>query len=341
MDYSESLNLPQTDFPMRGNLPEREPELLKFWQDIDIYKKVQEKNEGRPTFILHDGPPYANGDIHIGHVLNKVLKDIIIKFKSMDGYSSPYVPGWDTHGLPIELKALGELGVGSGEEKKITPIQLRNQCRDFALKHVKIQMGQFKRLGTLGDYDNPYITLHREFEAKQIEIFGAMANKGYIYRGLKPVYWCPDCQTALAEAEIEYQDDPNTSIYVKFRVTDDKGVLTKFGADLAKTYVLIWTTTTWTLPANLAVCLGPRYDYVLVKAGNGEFYVLAEALLETTMQAAKIADYEIIGRFVGSELDRAVCRHPFFERDSLCIVGDHVTLDSGTGIVHTAPGHGL
>ncbi len=340
-DFNNTMNLPKTDFPMRAGLPQKEPPLVKKWDTERLYYRMVARNEGKPRFVLHDGPPYANASIHLGTALNKVLKDMIVRSKNMMGYCSPYIPGWDTHGLPIELKALGELGVGSGEEKKITPIQLRNQCRDFALKHVKIQMGQFKRLGTLGDYDNPYITLRKEFEAKQIEIFGAMANKGYIYRGLKPVYWCPDCQTALAEAEIEYQDDPNTSIYVKFRVTDDKGVLTKFGADLAKTYVLIWTTTTWTLPANLAVCLGPRYDYVLVKAGNGEFYVLAEALLETTMQAAKIEDYEIIGRFVGSELDRAVCRHPFFDRDSLCIVGDHVTLDSGTGIVHTAPGHGL
>jgi len=340
-DYNSTMNLPKTEFPMRAGLPQREPTLVEKWDREKFYRRMVARNEGKPRFILHDGPPYANASIHIGTALNKVLKDLIVRSKNMMGFYAPFTPGWDTHGLPIELKALAELGVGKGGEKAITPIRLRNQCRDFAKKHVAIQMDQFKRLGTLADYDDPYITLKNEFEAKQIEVFGAMAEKGYIYKGLKPVYWCPDCQTALAEAEIEYQDDPNTSIYVKFRVTDDKGVLTPLGADLSRTYVLIWTTTTWTLPANLAVCFGPRYDYVLVKADNGEFYVLAEELLAGVMKAGHIENYEILGRFTGKELDRGVCRHPFFERDSLMIVGDHVTLESGTGIVHTAPGHGL
>ena len=336
-DYNDTMNLPKTDFPMRAGLPQKEPSLVQKWDEEKLYARMIAHNEGKPRFVLHDGPPYANASIHLGTALNKVLKDMIVRSKNMMGYCAPYIPGWDTHGLPIELKALAELGVG----KEITPVQLRNQCRDFAEKHVKIQMGQFKRLGTLADYDHPYITLKKEFEAKQIEIFGTMAKKGYIYKGLKPVYWCPDCQTALAEAEIEYHDDPNTSIYVKFRVTDDKGILTAFGADLSKTYVIIWTTTTWTLPANLAVCFGPKYEYDLIKAANGEFYVVADELAASVMKAGGVEEYEVLGRFTGKDIDRGVCRHPFFDRDSLMIVGDHVTLDSGTGIVHTAPGHGV
>ncbi|MBR6736552.1 MAG: isoleucine--tRNA ligase, partial [Oscillospiraceae bacterium] len=335
-DYNSTMNLPKTDFPMRAGLPQKEPALIEKWEEMKLYYRMTERNEGKPRFVLHDGPPYANASIHLGTALNKVLKDMIVRSKNMMGYYSPYIPGWDTHGLPIELKALAELGI----ENDITPVQLRNQCRDFAIKHVGIQMGQFKRLGTLADYEHPYITLKNEFEAKQIEVFGDMAKKGYIYKGLKPVYWCPDCQTALAEAEIEYHDDPNTSIYVKFNVTDDKGILTAMGADLAKTYVVIWTTTTWTLPANLAVCFGPKYDYVLIKA-NGEFYVMAEELAAGVMKAGKVEEYEILGRFTGKEIENGVCRHPFFDRDSLMIVGDHVTLESGTGIVHTAPGHGV
>ncbi len=339
-DYNSTMNLPKTDFSMRAGLPQKEPKMIEEWDKNGLYYKMIKANEGKPTFILHDGPPYANASIHLGTALNKVLKDIIVRSKNMSGYCAPYIPGWDTHGLPIELKALGEMGVGKDSTVSITPVELRRKCRDFAKKHVEIQKGQFKRLGTLADYNNPYITLTNEFEAKQIEIFGEMAKKGYIYKGLKPVAWCPDCQTALAEAEIEYANDPCTTVYVKFNVTDDKGVLTKMGADLSKTYIVIWTTTIWTLPANLALCVGPRYDYALVKA-NGEFYVIAEELLSSTMAAAKITDYEIIDRVKGIDLERIVCRHPFIERDSLVICGDHVTLESGTGIVHTAPGHGL
>ena len=335
-EVNNTMNLPKTDFPMRASLPQREPGMVKAWQENKIYEKMIARNEGKPTFILHDGPPYANASIHLGTALNKVLKDMIIRSKNMCGYYAPYIPGWDTHGLPIELKALAKLG----PEKKVTPVELRHHCRDFALQHVGLQMEQFKRLGALADYEHPYITLKNEFEAKQIELFGAMAKKDFIYKGLKPVYWCPDCQTALAEAEIEYQDDPNTSIYVKFLVKNDNGVLTKLGADLSKTYVIIWTTTTWTLPGNVANCLGPKYDYNLVKASDGNFYVVANELMASTMEAGGIESYEVLGSFKGIDLDNGSCYHPFLDRETRLIVGDHVTLDSGTGIVHTAPGHG-
>lgn len=336
-DYNKTLNLPETDFPMRGNLPKREPDTLKKWEEDRLYYKIIEKNQGKPTYILHDGPPYANGDIHLGTALNKVLKDIIVKYKNMSGCCSPYVPGWDTHGLPIELKTMKSIGVENGA---IPPVELRHHCEDFACSFVENQKGQFKRLGVLGDFDNPYLTLRPEFEAREVEVFGEMAKNGYVYKGLKPVYWCPECQTALAEAEIEYSDDPCHSIYVKFKVSDDKGLFTAKGIDLDKTYFVIWTTTTWTLPGNLAICLGPKYDYCVVKA-NDENYVMAEELIPATMQAAGIEQYEIITRFVGSELEGIKTEHPFMNRPSPIILGDHVTLESGTGCVHTAPGYGV
>ncbi len=336
-DYNKTLNLPETDFPMRGNLPKREPDALKKWDEERLYYKMIEKNKGKPSYILHDGPPYANGDIHLGTALNKVLKDIIVKYKNMSGYCSPYVPGWDTHGLPIELKAMKAIGVENGA---IPPIELRKHCKDFALSFVENQKNQFKRLGVLGDFDDPYLTLKPEFEARQVKIFGEMAKKGYIYKGLKPVYWCPECQTALAEAEIEYSDDPCFSIYVKFKVTDDKGMFTALGIDLDKTYFVIWTTTTWTLPGNMAICLGPEYDYCIVKA-NGENYVMAEYLVPEVMAKAGITEYETVGRFTGAQLEGCKTEHPFMGRPSPIIVGSHVTLESGTGCVHTAPGYGV
>ncbi|MHB1044357.1 MAG: class I tRNA ligase family protein, partial [Eubacteriales bacterium] len=256
MDYSKTLNLPRTDFPMRANLPEREPEFLKFWEEIDIYRKVREKNAGKPKFILHDGPPYANGHIHLGHVLNKVLKDIVVKYHSMAGYDSPYVPGWDTHGLPIEQQAIKAFGIN---RHAVDPVEFRRKCRDFALKYVDIQREEFKRLGVRGEWDKPYLTLMPHFEARQIGVFGDMARKGYIYKGLKPVYWCATCETALAEAEVEYGDKQSASIYVRFPVKDGKGLLPE-----EDTYVVIWTTTPWTLPANVAVCLHPDFEYVLL-----------------------------------------------------------------------------
>ncbi|MDP4118942.1 MAG: isoleucine--tRNA ligase [Bacillota bacterium] len=333
MDYGKTLNLPQTEFSMRANLSQKEPAILEDWNKQDLYHKTLKNNEGKPLFVLHDGPPYANGDIHLGHTMNKVIKDIIVRYKNMAGFCAPYVPGWDTHGLPIEKQAIKKLGVNRHE---VGPVKFREVCRDFALKYVGNQKEQFKRLGVIGDFDHPYLTLFPEFEAAQIEMFGTMAKKGYIYKGLKPVYWCADCETALAEAEIEYQDDKTTSIYVKFEVTDDKGL---FKNIKEKIYFVIWTTTTWTLPANLAVCLNADFEYSVVKNGN-EAYVIASALVDDVCKAAGIEGYEIVGKFTGKELEYMVCKHPFIDRDSLVIVGDHVTLESGTGCVHTAPGHG-
>lgn len=336
-DYNQTLNLPKTDFAMRAGLPQREPKLFQDQDEQDIYGKIIEKNSDKPKYVLHDGPPYANGDIHLGTALNKVLKDFIVKYKNMNGFCAPYIPGWDTHGLPIELKAIKKIGV---DRAALSPVDLRRHCREFALSFVDNQRNQFKRLGSIGDYANPYLTLKPEFEAKQIELFGEMAQKGYIYKGLKPVYWCPTCETALAEAEIEYAEDPCYSIYVKFKVTEDHGKLAKLGADLQNTYFVIWTTTTWTLPANLAICVGPDYTYACVRA-NGECYIIAEELIEPTMQAAGIEKYEILGRAKGRDLELIETAHPFLDRMSLVIVGNHVTLESGTGCVHTAPGHGL
>lgn len=336
-DYNSTLNLPQTEFSMRGNLTQKEPKMLEKWEGDRLYYQLMDKNEGKPSYMLHDGPPYANGDIHLGTALNKILKDIVIKYKNMSGFKAPYVPGWDTHGLPIELKAMKKIGVENGA---IPPAELRKHCKEFALSYVDKMKDQFKRLGVWGDFDDPYLTLKPEFEAKQIEVFGEMATKGYIYKGLKPVYWCPECQTALAEAEIEYANDKCHSIYVKFKVSDDKGKLSALGIDLDKTYFVIWTTTTWTLPGNLAICLGPDYEYTVVKA-NGENYIMAKDLIAPTMNAAGITEYETVGSFTGRDMEYMEAQHPFMDRKSLVIVGSHVTLESGTGCVHTAPGFGV
>ncbi|MEE0944982.1 MAG: isoleucine--tRNA ligase [Clostridia bacterium] len=332
-DYTKSVNLPQTDFPMRANLPQREPETLAYWEELDLYNELVKRNKGKTPFVLHDGPPYANGDIHMGHALNKVLKDIIVRYKTLAGFYAPYVPGWDTHGLPIEQQAIKKLGINRHEAG---PVKFRRACREFALQNVENQKTQFKRLGVIGDWDNPYLTLKNEFVANQVEVFGEMAKKGLIYKGLKPVYWCPHCETALAEAEIEYAEDKATSIYVKFEVKDDKGLF----AGLGKVYFVIWTTTTWTLPGNLAVCLNPDFEYSLCKFDNGETYVLATELVESVVKATGLGEYEIVKKFTGSELELMVCAHPFIDRESLVIVGDHVTLEAGTGCVHTAPGFG-
>ncbi len=337
-DYNKTLNLPVTEFPMRAGLPTREPEALKQWQDEGVYEELLKINEGKPLYVLHDGPPYANGIIHMGTALNKSLKDFIVRYKNMTGFKAPYVPGYDTHGLPTELKARKAAGMKSSE--RVSALELRKMCKEFAVKFADDQRAQFERLGVLGEWDNPYLTLKNEYVAKQIEVFGKMAEKGYIYKGLKPVYWCSDCQTALAEAEIEYAEDPCYSIYVKFPIKEDKGVLAGLGVDPAKTYFVIWTTTTWTLPANLAICVGPEYEYSVVKCGD-EYYIMATELVESSMAAAEKADYEIAHKVKGAELEYMVARHPFIDRDSLIIVGDHVTLESGTGCVHTAPGHGV
>ncbi|MDR0287034.1 MAG: isoleucine--tRNA ligase [Clostridiales bacterium] len=336
MDYSKTLNLPETSFSMKANLTQKEPEYLKKWEEDRIYEKQLDKNKGRKKFILHDGPPYANGNIHLGTALNKVLKDMIVRYKSMNGYYAPYVPGWDTHGLPTEQRAIKELGL---KRHETGPIVFRDACRDFAMKYVDLQRQSFKRLGVRGDWEHPYITLTKDYEAVQIKIFGEMAQKGYIYKGLRPVYWCPDCETALAEAEIEYQEDETVSIYVKFRVKDDMGKLGKFTGGSDKVYVVIWTTTAWTLPGNLAISLNPEFEYAVVAVKDG-FYVIADELVKNVMAAAGITDYKITGKVKGSELEFVKCQHPFIDRDSIVILGDHVTLDAGTGCVHTAPGFG-
>ena len=336
-DYNATINLPKTDFPMRANLPQNEPKILDKWENEGIYNKMLENNEGKPLFILHDGPPYANGDMHMGHALNKTLKDIITRFKNMDGFKAPYIHGWDTHGLPIERQAIKKLGINRNE---VGVVKFREVCKDFALSYVENQKNQIKRIGSLGDWDNSYLTLAPEFEAKQIEIFGEMAKKGLIYKGLKPIYWCPDCETALAEAEIEYQEDKTNSIYVKFRVTEDNGVFANVGESLDNIYFVIWTTTTWTLPGNVAIAVNPDYDYSLVKTADGVF-VIASELVDGVMQVGGFTEYETIAEFKGRALDLMKCAHPFIDRESLVIVGDHVTLDAGTGCVHTAPGHGV
>ena len=336
-DYSASLNLPKTDFPMRGNLPQREPETLKRLEEIDLYHKMLKRNEGKPSFILHDGPPFSNGNIHMGTAMNKILKDFIIKYKSMSGYYAPYVPGWDNHGMPIESAIIKQSKL---DRRKMTIPEFRTACQKFAQNYVDIQMGQFKRLGVVGDWDNPYLTMRPSFEAREVKVFGEMFRKGYIYKGLKPVYWCPKDETALAEAEIEYKDIPCTSIFVKFAVKDDLGgKLSKYG-ELKNTYFIIWTTTTWTLPGNLAIAVHPRELYVVIQAENGERYIVAEALAEKTMKAGGIENYEILAEMPGSEFEYMKAQHPFLDRESVLLNAEYVTMDSGTGCVHTAPGFG-
>ena len=333
-DYGKTLNLPKTDFSMRANLPQKEPEMVKKWDDEGLYEQLMEENKGKQEFTLHDGPPFANGDIHLGHSLNKILKDIILRFKNMDGYRAQYIPGWDTHGLPIEVQAIKKLKIKKDE---VSTSEFRKICEEFAMKYINNQAEQFKRLGVLADYKHPYYTLQPQFEGRQIEVFGKMANSGVIYKGMKPVYWCPDCETALAEAEIEYAEDKTNSIYVRFRVNDDKGVFKGFDKD--KIFFVIWTTTTWTLPGNVAICLNPDFIYALVDIG-GEYYVVAKDLVDVFCKAANIENYKIAAEFDGKDLEYITCKHPFIDRDSLVILGDHVTLDAGTGCVHTAPGHG-
>ncbi len=330
MDYGKTLNLPKTEFPMRGNLPTKEPEMQKWWDDIDIYQKVQERTAGRPKFILHDGPPYANGDIHIGHALNKVLKDMIVRFKSMNGFDSPYVPGWDTHGLPIEHAIIKNEKI---DRHKVGAAEFRERCAEYAYSYVDRQRGQFRRLGVRGDWENPYITLKPEYEARQIRVFGEMAKKGYIYKGLKAVYWSPSSETALAEAEIEYHDKRSASIYVKFAVVDGKE---KLAQDVK---VVIWTTTPWTLPANLAIAINPELEYSVVEVGTEKF-LLASGLLESVSSMLGWDNFNVVQTYKGEELEGVVCQHPFYERTSPVLLGEHVTLDAGTGCVHTAPGHG-
>ncbi|MEW6243050.1 MAG: isoleucine--tRNA ligase [Bacillota bacterium] len=330
MDYSKSLNLPKTTFPMKANLPEREPEILARWDREGAYEQSVKSREGRPKFVLHDGPPYANGDIHIGTALNKVLKDIVVRFATMDGYYAPYVPGWDTHGLPIEVQALKATGV---DRSRVSALELRRLCREFALKYKDVQLEQFKRLGVRGDWKNPYLTLRPEYEARQLLVFGQMVDKGYIYKGLKPVYWCADCETALAEAEVEYREKRSPSIYVAFDVTDSGGRLPE-GAR-----VVIWTTTPWTIPANLAIALHPQLRYALVDSKKGKLLV-AQDLLDEAFSAMGLERGATLATYLGEELEGVVTRHPLYDRESVIILGEHVDTEQGTGCVHTAPGHG-
>jgi len=329
MKMKETLHLGQTSFPMRGNLPVREVEWQKEWEEKDIYGQRQKLNEGKPTFILHDGPPYANGNIHLGHALNKVSKDIIVRFKSMSGFRAPYVPGWDTHGLPIE-QVLTKKGV---KRKEIPRAEYLEMCKEYALSQVDKQRDDFKRLGVSGDWNNPYITLTPDYEAAQIRVFGKMAEKGYIYKGLKPIYWSPSSESSLAEAEIEYKDVKSASIYVAFDVKDGGDVLDN------DTSFVIWTTTPWTLPANLAISVNPEYVYAVVEA-DGKKFVVAKELLETVTKEIGWENVSVIKEVKGTELENLTAQHPFYDRESRLILGDHVTLDAGTGLVHTAPGHG-
>ncbi|KGR73822.1 isoleucine--tRNA ligase [Ureibacillus sinduriensis] len=329
VEYKDTLLMPKTDFPMRGNLPANEPKMQEKWNEMDIYKMVLERTKDRPHYVLHDGPPYANGDIHIGHALNKVLKDMITRHRSMTGYHVPYVPGWDTHGLPIE-QALTNKGV---KRKEMTVAEFRELCEKYAYEQVENQKSQFSRLGVRGDWENPYITLKPEFESRQIEVFGKMAEKGYIYKGLKPVYWSPSSESALAEAEIEYQDIKSPSIYVSFSIKDAKGVV----PEDAK--FIIWTTTPWTIPANLGISLNPEITYVVVAVNENKF-IIAKELLANVAETLEWENPQVIQEVKGQELEYIIAKHPLYDRDSLIMVGDHVTTDAGTGCVHTAPGHG-
>ncbi|MBQ3951317.1 MAG: class I tRNA ligase family protein, partial [Oscillospiraceae bacterium] len=336
MDYNATLNLPKTEFPMRAGLPQREPEMLKRDEELGLYEEMLKRNEGKPSFILHDGPPFSNGHLHMGHALNKAIKDFIIRYKSMTGYRTPFTPGWDNHGMPIESAIIKQQKLN---RKAMTIPEFRDACHEFAQNFVDIQRSEFKRLGFLGAWDMPYLTMDPKFEAEEVKVFGKMYSKGYIYKGKKPVYWCPHDETALAEAEIEYSDDKVTTIFVKFRVENDLGKLSGY-ADLANTYFVIWTTTTWTIPGNLAICLNPALDYSLVRASNGENYIMATELTESVLKKAGLELSETLHIFKGAELELITAKHPLFDQTSLVILGDHVTLDAGTGCVHTAPAYG-
>ncbi|MFH1454497.1 MAG: isoleucine--tRNA ligase [Armatimonadota bacterium] len=334
MDYGKTLNLPKTDFPMKANLPQREPETLKFWEDIDIYAKVEEKNSKMPKYILHDGPPYSNAPVHLGQALNKIVKDIIVKYKTLTGFNSPYVPGWDMHGLPIEMATLKKLKV---ERKDIDPLTLRKKCLDHALHYQKVQKDQFKRLGIRGDWENPYLTVDKTYEATIADIFGQLVKKGFIYRGLKPVHWCWKCETALAEAEIEYKDKKSPSIYVKFELLSKPENL--FPSWDKKINFLIWTTTPWTIPGNLAIALKPATKYALVKIKD-EAFIIAQEMVDALLKDIREKEFEILDVIDSEKLDGLYAQHPFIDRKSLAILMDYVTLDQGTGCVHTAPGFG-
>ncbi|MCX5716701.1 MAG: class I tRNA ligase family protein, partial [Candidatus Omnitrophica bacterium] len=342
MDYKSTLNLPNTDFSMKANLPQKEPLFLKKWQEQDLYAKILQKRKGSPKYTLHDGPPYANGDIHIGHALNKILKDIIVKYKTMRGSLSRYVPGWDCHGLPVEHQLFKELKLTKGQ---IDQVVFRKKAHDYAMRYVGIQREQFKRLGVFGDWDNPYLTLSKDYEAEILRAFAKLVKGGYIYKGLKPVNWCYVCETALAEAEVEYEDHTSPSIYVKFRVASCQSSVTSkkltgdWKLETGDCYFIIWTTTPWTLIANVAIAVHPDFEYAFVKIKN-ETWVIMKDLVGAVMEKAGEKIYEILKTARGRELEGSACKHPFIERGSKVVLANYVSNLDGTGCVHTAPGHG-
>ena len=334
-DFNATLNLPKTDFPMRAGLPKREPEMLRRWEEEHLYEEMLKKNEGKPRFSLHDGPPFSNGNIHMGHALNKSIKDFIVRSYAMRGYYTPYIPGWDNHGMPIESAIIKEQKLN---HKAMSVADFRSACEAYALKYVGIQREGFKRLGVVGDWDHPYLTMDKGFEADEIRIFGRMYRNGHIYKGLKPVYWCPKDETALAEAEIEYQDDPVTTVYVRFPMKDDLGKLSHL--ELSRLSFVIWTTTIWTLPGNLAIALNPVEEYAVVRVPDGEMFIMAQALCDKVMHIGGFDEYEIVETHPGLFFENMLAQHPFLDKTSRLLLADYVTMDSGTGCVHTAPGFG-
>ncbi len=336
MNYKDTLNLPKTSFPMKANLTKREPEIQAEWEEMGIYEKIREERKGQPQYLLHDGPPYATGDLHIGTVMNKVLKDIVVRFQTMLGKDSPFVPGWDCHGLPIEHKVMQSMGAELGSK---SPPEIRKACREYAQKYVKFQRRQFKQYGVFGDWENPYLTMTPQYEAGIINVFGKIVENGFVYKDLRPIHWCHDCETALAEAELEYADVSGPSIYVKFQAEDAVGE--EFGVNSGlPVSVLIWTTTPWTLPANVAVAFGPQFEYAAVEVEGREVLIMAAELVERVMQETGHKDYKVLSKVRGEDLEGMMYRHPFVERDGRIILADFVSLESGTGTVHIAPGHG-
>lgn len=337
LDYKATLNMPKSGFPMRAGLPAREPEMLEHWNKIDVYRLLMEKNAGKPRFSLHDGPPFSNGDLHMGHALNKSIKDFVVRSYAMRGYYTPYIPGWDNHGMPIESAIIKKNKLNY---KEMSIPEFRSACEEFAQHYIDVQRKGFRRMGVIGDWEHPYKTMAPSFEAEEVRIFGEMFKKGYIYKGKKPVYWCYTDETALAEAEIEYQNDPCTTIFVKFPIKDDHGKLAQY-CDLSRLFFVIWTTTPWTLPGNRAICLNARLEYSLIQAPCGEVYIVASELAESVCKAAGIESYTELCRLPGSEFELMTAKHPLLEQvDSVILNGDHVTLDAGSGCVHTAPGFG-
>ncbi|MFQ3676149.1 MAG: class I tRNA ligase family protein, partial [Endomicrobiia bacterium] len=351
VDYSKTVNLPKTNFPMKANLPQNEPKWLLFWKEKNIYKKLLEKNKSSKTFFLHDGPPYANGHIHIGHALNKILKDIVVKYKLLQGYYSPYIPGWDCHGLPIEYQLFKELKISKEE---ISQIEFRKKAKDFALKFVKIQKEEFERLGVFGDWEKPYLTINPDYEKVIIETLGELVKRGFIYRSKKPVYWCISCETSLAEAEVEYADKVSDSIYVKFRLKKPSKKLEEKVRGLKDVFILIWTTTPWTLPANLALAFKPDGVYVIVKSERlldnrsekkTEYYIFLKDLLpkiKENLGMDLVVETEVLGAEIALEdkTQTTIATHAFIDRESICLQDENVSTEDGTGVVHIAPGHG-